>query len=157
MKIFAVLILGISAILFASILSFALLEYLTVENYVEASVLRISGNSIIIGNNCTAIIAETSPERAASIELGLEKRMDQRPNTHDTFAQALKSFNVTLESVRLERYDNRYYYSDMILRTKDKMLLLDAMPSDAIALALRMGAPIYVNKTLLQEVGKNIC
>lgn len=157
MNFLAILIFGTVVLMLASILSSALIEFLSAEDYLPATVLRVAGNAIIIGNNCTAIIAETSPERAESIAAGLEKKMGARPNTHDTIAQILKSFNITLESVRLERYDNRFYYSDMYLRSKEKLLKLDAMPSDAIAIALRMNATVYINKTLLQEIGKNIC
>jgi len=49
------------------------------------------------------------------------------------------------------------YYSDMIFNQDKKVLILDSMPSDAIAIALRMDAPIYINETLLEEVGKDIC
>jgi len=153
----SILVFGTVALMLASILSVAIEELFSQENYLPATVLRVAGNIIIIGNNCTAIVAETSPERAQSISAALEKNMGERPNTHDTFAQVLKSFNITLESVRLERYDNRFYYSDMYLRSKEKLLKLDTMPSDAIAIALRMNASIYLNKTLLNEIGKNIC
>ncbi len=157
MKNLEILVFGMAALMLASILSSALVEFLSQEDYLPATVLRVAGSTIIIGNNCTAIIAETSPERAQSVSAALEKRMGERPNTHDTIAQILKSFNVTLESVRLEKYDSRFYYSDMYLRSPEKLLKLDVMPSDGIAIALRMNASIYVNKTLLQEIGKNIC
>ncbi len=157
MKTLGILVFGVVALMLASILSQAIEEFFSQEDYVLATVLRVADSTIIIGNNCTAIIAETSPERAESIAAALEKRVGERPNTHDTIAQILKSFNITLESVRMERYDSRFYYSDIYLRSKEKLLKLDVMPSDGIALALRMNASIYVNKTLLNEIGKNIC
>lgn len=157
MKTLSILVSGMLILLFANFMSSALLDIFSENDYVEANVLSVSGTTIIIGNNCTAIIAETSPERAQSIAMGLEKKMGVRPNTHDTISQILKSFNITLESVRLERFDNRFYYSDMYLRSKDKLLKLDAMPSDAIGIALRMNASILINKTMLREIGKNIC
>lgn len=157
MKTTNMILLGILVIYFASFGANALLEFLSLENYVEANVLKVIGTTIIIGNNCTAIKADTSPERAQSIQLGLEKKISDRPNTHDSFAAVLKSFNITLEAVKLERYDGKYYYSDMILKAGDKILKLDVMPSDGIAVALRTGSKIYLNKTMLFEVGKNIC
>lgn len=135
----------------------AVLEYFSTEGFVEANVIRVSGDSIIIGNNCTAIIAETSTERAQSIQQGIDKVMSERPNTHDSFVQVMKSFNITLDAVKLNSYDGRYYYSDMILRSGSKVLALDVMPSDGIAIALRSGSPIYINSTLLMQIGKNIC
>jgi len=135
----------------------AMLQYFSSDGFVEANVLQVSGDTIIIGNNCTAIAATTSPERAQSIEQGIEKRTGERPNTHDTIAQILKSFNITADAVKFNSYDGRYYYSDLILRSGSKVLALDMMPSDAIAIALRANATIYINKTLLAQIGKKIC
>lgn len=135
----------------------ALLQYFSTDGFVEASVLQVSGDSIIIGNNCTAIAATTSPERAQSIAQGIVGTMGERPNTHDTIAQILKSFNITADAVKFNSYDGRFYYSDLILRSGSKVLALDMMPSDAIAIALRANATIYINKTLLAQIGKKIC
>ena len=44
-----------------------------------------------------------------------------------------------------------------IIRTTDKVMKIDSKPSDAIALALRADVPIYVNKTLLSEIGQKVC
>lgn len=143
----------------SSIMAYSILNLIEIDrsNYVVADVIRVSGTTILIGNNCTAIVADTSQERADSIENGIKGIIDQRPNTHDTFVAVLKSFNITLDSVNLERYDGNYYYADLILESGDKVLKLDTKPSDAIALAVRTNSTVYINKTMLQEVGKNIC
>jgi hypothetical protein len=143
--------------LILTFMALSLIEEFQKEKYVEADVLRVVGNTIIIGNGCKAIVADTSPERAENIRLGMEKIIPERPTTHDTIAQILKSFNITLERVVLERFDGRFYYAFAYLHSKDKVLKLDLMPSDGIAIALRLNAPIYINKTMLDKVGKNIC
>ena len=140
-----------------SILVFAAINMIDISNYVEANVLEVSETTILIGNNCTAIVAETSPERAESIELGMKGIIQDRPNTHDTFVEVLKSFNITLESVNIDNFDGKYYYANLLLKSGDKTLKLDTRPSDAIAIALRANTTIYLNKTLLKEIGKNIC
>jgi len=143
----------------SSVMAYSILNLIETDRsgYVVADFIRVSGTTILIGNNCTAIVADTSQERAESIENGIKGIIDQRPNTHDTFVAVLKSFNITLDSVNLERYDGNYYYADLILESGDKVLSLDTKPSDAIALAVRTNSTVYINKTLLQEVGKNIC
>ncbi|MCD6476921.1 MAG: bifunctional nuclease family protein [Candidatus Aenigmarchaeota archaeon] len=139
-------------------ISYAIVEYYTNEDYLQVDIIKIvNGNQILFGNKCTAIIATTSPERAYSIQLALEKRYDQRPTTHDSFSDVLNSFNITLERVNIERFDGQFYYSNMILKQNKNVLELDTKPSDAIAIAIRLHAPIYVNKTLLEEQGQNIC
>lgn len=140
-----------------SVLVFSVINMIDHSNYLEANVLKVSGTTIILGNNCTAIIAETSPERAESIELGMQGIIQERPNTHDTLVEILKSFNITLESVSIDKFDGKNYYANLLLKSGDKTLKLDTRPSDAIAIALRANTTIYLNKTLLQEYGKNIC
>jgi bifunctional DNase/RNase len=140
-----------------SFLSIALMDLINFEDYLIANVLEVSENTIILGNNCTAIVAETSSERAHSIEIGMKGIIEQRPNTHDIFAETLKSFNITLEQVTIDNFENGIYYANLHLVSGNKFLELDVKPSDGIALALRMNSTIYINKTLLQEIGKNIC
>jgi len=127
------------------------------EKYVVANVLEVAGNTIIIGNNCTVIVAETSAERAYSIDLGKRGVIEERPTTHDVFAEVLKSFNITLEHVQIDKFDGKYYYAYLYLMSGDKILRLDTKPSDAIALALRTDSNIYIKKSLLDEIGKDIC
>ncbi len=137
--------------------SFAIKLYLTPDEYVEVDVIKIIENNIVFGNNCTVITATTSPDRARSIQLGLEGTIDNRPTSHDVFSNILKNFNITLDNITIHSRDDDFYYSDMYLRTENKVLKLDSMPSDAMALALRTGSTIYLNKTLLEQDGTNIC
>lgn len=157
MRTVGIIISGILTILVTTLLASAIANYLSLEDYLEANVLRVVDNTIIIGNNCTVIVAETSPERAYNIQLGIEKTIPQRPTTYDTISQILKSFNITVEVVKMESFDGNYYYADIYLKNNDKLLKLDIMPSDAIGIALRTNAKIYINKTMLNEIGKNIC
>jgi len=143
----------------SSIMAYAIVNLIEIDKskYVVADYLKVSGTTILIGNNCTAIVADTSQERAQSIDDGIKGIINERPNTHDTFVAVLKSFNITLDSVYIERFDGNYYYADLILKSGDKVLKLDTKPSDAIALAVRTNSTVYINKTMLQEIGKNVC
>jgi bifunctional DNase/RNase len=57
----------------------------------------------------------------------------------------------------LDRYEDGVYYANLFLKTKDKVLKLDSKPSDAIALALRTNSTIYINETLLNDIGETVC
>ena len=140
-----------------SIASLAVINLIETSNYIAADVLKVDGTVIITGRNCTAIVAETSPERAYSIELGIKGVIEQRPNTHDIFSETLKSFNITLDHVTIDNFQNGIYYANLHLTSGNKVLKLDSKPSDAIALALRTNSTIYINRTMLQEIGKFIC
>jgi len=132
-------------------------QMLGLDNMVKADVLRVEDATIILGTGCKAIVADTSAERADSIRLGQLKVINERPTTHDTFVDALKAFNITVDSFRMTRYDGKLYYADLILKSRDKILKLDVRPSDGMAIAVRVDAPMYINKTLLAENGENIC
>ena len=152
----------VAIIIIFSFIGYAALMQLSIANAElvlawPGGVLEVEDNFIILGRNCTAIIAETSKERAQAIEMGLHNIIPVRPTTYDTVAQVLKSYNITLDRVELQRYDGTYYYADAIFTSKDKQLRLDIMPSDGIALALRTNASIFINKTLLDSIGENIC
>ena len=128
------------------------------DQYVEINVLEIfEENKILFGNNCSGLVATTSAVNAKSINLGIEGSIDERPNTHDSVKAILNSYNITLEGVFITGKDDEYYYSDMVFNDGNKILKLDSMPSDAIAIALRTGSKIYVNKTLLEDESIDLC
>ena len=140
-----------------SVLSLAVMNLIDSSEYYAADVLEVEGSVVTIGHGCMAIVAETSPERAYSIELGIKGVIEQRPNTHDIFSETMKSFNITLDHVTIDNYRDGIYYANLLLKSDEKILKLDVKPSDGIALALRTNSTIYINKTMLQEVGVNIC
>jgi len=145
------------AIITLAIVGMAIQHVFDDSDFVEADVLKMDGDTIILGYGCKAIVADTSPERSLAIKRGMEGVIEYRPVTHDTFVQVLKSFDIELERVEMTRFDGDFYYSDLILNDGEKILRLDAMPSDGIALALRLNSTIYVNRTLLEDVGEEIC
>ena len=126
--------------------------------YAEADVIQVQGTqTLVIGTNCTGIVADTTEERASAIQSGIDKKIEARPSIYDNYIDTMKSFNISVERVTLDRYDGNYYYSNIFLRSQDKLLKIDAKPSDAIAVALKANASVFINKSLLAEQGKNIC
>jgi len=140
-----------------SAMALAIVNIINEDDYVIVNIIEVSGNFITIGNNCTAIIAETSPERAYSILMGIQGIIDNRPTTHDIYVETLKNFNITIDKVLIEKYEDEIYYSFIIFNSGEKILKLDSKPSDAIALAVRTGTDIMIKKDLLEEVGVEIC
>ncbi len=156
-KSFSSLLLIFIALGFVGVLAFSnILDYNTVD-YVKADKIQIVDNNVVIGNGCTAIVATTTPERAKAIQLGLEGTIEERPTIYDSTLSMMKTYNITVEKLLLNRKDETFYYSDLYLTDGLKNLKLDILPSDGIALALRAKADIMVNKTLLEEEGQNIC
>jgi len=127
------------------------------EEFALENVLNVSGTTIAVGHDCLAIIADTTPERAEAISMGIENKTGERPSAWDGWASMLSTFNVTFEATTLYGKSGTAYLSRAIFRQGSNILDLDMRPSDAIALALRTRTPIYVNMTLLREDGENIC
>lgn len=127
------------------------------EQFVEANVIDVNGVTIVLGRDCRAIVADTTADQARSIKLGLEKRIDVRPTTHDLYVETLRNFEIEVVEAALVRYEDDIYYGELVLRSGDKVLKLDSRPTDAIAVALRAGAPVLVNKAVLEQQGQNVC
>jgi bifunctional DNase/RNase len=80
---------------------------------------------------------------ARAIALELEQVKTPRPLTHDLMRNILNRIGATLERAVITDLRNNTYYATLYLRLKGQELQIDARPSDAIALALRMKAPVF--------------
>lgn len=88
---------------------------------------------------------------ALSISLVLNGERIPRPLSHDLMLAALKAFRANLSGVEICDLRDGVYYAALNIRMGDKVIRLDSRPSDAVALALRAGAPILVKASLLTE------
>ena len=73
--------------------------------------------------------------------------------THDLLANVLKSLGARLDRVAVTRLHQGTFYAELTVRRANALLRIDARPSDALALALRTGAPVYVARPVLDEAG----
>ena len=92
------------------------------------------------------------PNEAAAIAMALQGVTAPRPLTHDLFVATLQQLGAPLRSVRITRLDEGVFYGELVLG-EDAGTVVDARPSDAIALALRAGAPVLVADEVLAEAG----
>ena len=73
-----------------------------------------------------------------------------RPLTHTLFASVLKVLGANLLRVLIYKVDNGVFYSYLYMKAEETILRIDARTSDAVALALRMDAPIFVYDDILE-------
>lgn len=85
---------------------------------------------------------------ANAIAVVLENVEIHRPLTHDLFLNSILALGAKIDRVELTDLTDDVYYAELHLLQSGKILRIDARPSDAIALALRSGAPIYVDETI---------
>ena len=88
---------------------------------------------------------------ARAIALELEHVSLPRPSTHDLIGNLLRATGATLQRVTITELRNNTYFVRLSLFVKGRKLEIDSRPSDAIAIALRMKAPIFTSSQVLSQ------
>ena len=88
---------------------------------------------------------------ASAIALELQGVKPPRPLTHDLLKQLLTGLGGSLRRIVIADVRDNTYYAELVVTRDDALFAVDARPSDAIALALRLHAPILVADHLLQD------
>lgn len=88
---------------------------------------------------------------ANAIATHLDKQQPIRPMTHDLLASALEQVKVSVEKIVVSDLKDTTFYALIHVRTRDGLAQIDARPSDAIALAVRVDAPIFVLRSVLEK------
>ena len=89
---------------------------------------------------------------ASSIKMRLSGLQVPRPMTHDLLASVIKSMDAKLEMLLIDKLiDNTFHAKLVIKDLTGKTRTVDSRPSDGIALAVRMSAPIYVEEEVLEK------
>jgi len=91
------------------------------------------------------------PEEAKAIAVALEGMTAPRPMTHDLLRDVLGAIGCDLTSVRVTELRDRTFYAELELRQGDRTVRVSSRPSDAIALAVRVDAPIFASEAVLDE------
>lgn len=89
------------------------------------------------------------PAEANAIALVLENVEVPRPLTHDLLLNSVLALGATVDRIVLTDLTDDVYYAEIHLLQNGKPLRIDCRPSDAIALALRAGAPIFVDEKIV--------
>lgn len=90
---------------------------------------------------------------AESIAIGMEKHKNGRPHTHDLFLRFAHEFGIEIMEAVICRFRDGVFYAILICKQGDELTMIDARPSDAIAIAVRAGCEIYAYETVMDEAG----
>lgn len=93
------------------------------------------------------------PWEANAIAMRLQGVTPERPMTHDLFSQTLAECGVTLKRIIVADLSEDTFRARLLLQIDGRDVDLDARPSDAIALAVRSGVPIYATDSVLDRAG----
>ena len=90
---------------------------------------------------------------AQSIAIQLEQIQTQRPLTHDLMKVLADAMNVVLKEVFIYRLEAGIFYSQLLFENGTSVIKLDSRTSDAIALALRYGCPVFTTPEIIAKAG----
>jgi hypothetical protein len=95
-----------------------------------------------------------TPE-AASIHAALEGIEPPRPLTHDLMVSVLETLGATLSSIVVTEIRDHVFFAELNVDISGSKKVISSRPSDAIALAVRTGSPIFATEVLLDEAGQS--
>ena len=90
---------------------------------------------------------------AQSIAIKIENIIPPRPLSHDLIVGLSHANGINLDEVFLYKFENGVFLSELRFSSEDRSVNIDSRTSDAIALALRTGAPIYTTREILEKTG----
>ncbi|PZX53956.1 hypothetical protein LV84_03064 [Algoriphagus ratkowskyi] len=130
------------------------------EKLIELEILGLSSNHSQSGS-FTLVLGEVSGARrlpivigmfeAQAIALEIEKIVPNRPMTHDLFKSFAAGFNFDIERIVITDMKEGVYYAKIKCKSDQIESDVDARPSDAIAIAIRFGSPVYCTEKAMSE------
>ncbi len=90
---------------------------------------------------------------AQAIAVALEKMQPSRPLTHDLMKNFMNAFSIELHEVVISNLQEGIFYSKLVCSNNDDTIEIDSRTSDALALAVRFGCPIYTYENILNSAG----
>lgn len=129
---------------------------------VRLKVLGISYSQIQTGAYALILAQVDGPYRipvvigaaeAQSIAIRMESITPPRPMTHDLFVSFAHAFGVKLKEVFIYKFEDGVFSSELTFTDGERQVKIDSRTSDAIAIAMRTGTPIYTTREILNETG----
>lgn len=90
---------------------------------------------------------------AQAIALELEKIIPSRPMTHDLFKTFAENFAIVIEKIVISDLREGIFFAKIFCNDGINQVEIDARPSDAVAIGLRFGVPIFTNESVMSEAG----
>lgn len=90
---------------------------------------------------------------AQAIAVALERMSPSRPLTHDLMKNFMLAFNVELHEVVINDLQEGIFYSKLVCSSANDTVEIDSRTSDALALAVRFGCPVYTYESILEQAG----
>ncbi|MCK4809693.1 MAG: bifunctional nuclease family protein [Candidatus Omnitrophica bacterium] len=93
---------------------------------------------------------------ALAVRMYLNGFVPPRPLTHDLMKCLIDSLEVSLEKVVINKLVDYTFHAELFLKTKEGLKIIDARPSDSIALAVRTNSPVFVREEVFMKLGQGL-
>jgi uncharacterized protein len=132
---------------------------------VKLKVMGISYSQTQSGAYALILVEENGERRmpiiiggfeAQAIVIKLENLDPPRPLTHDLFKKFADEFNISVIEVMIYKLEEGVFFSQLVCNNGIKEFAIDSRTSDAVAIALRFGCPIYISEDILDKAGITI-
>ena len=129
---------------------------------VKLKVMGISYSQTQSGAYALILIEENGDRRipiiiggfeAQAIVIKLENLDPPRPLTHDLFKKFADEFNISVIEVMIYKLEEGVFFSKLVCNNGEKEYSIDSRTSDAVAIALRFGSPIFITEEILKKAG----
>ena len=126
-----------------------------VELHVEAVAVDFRGNPVVVlreKEGRRAVFIWVGLVEATAISMHLEDQHPARPMTHDLIVSLLTQLGAHVQQVVITDVRQETYFAELHLMMGDAAKVVDSRPSDAIAVAVRVQAPIFISNELLDRL-----
>ena len=90
---------------------------------------------------------------AQAIAFALDGVETRRPMTHDLVTMLIDELDARIDRIVISALRDDIFYADIVIEARDHTHVVSARPSDAMAIAVRVGSPVYAEEAVLSEVG----
>lgn len=132
------------------------------QTFVEADIWTVAqtdqGNVVLVrpkGSDLAVPIFIGQLE-TQSILIGMGHVEVPRPLTHDLIISLISTLGAEVERVEINELREGTFYARLALRTADGELMVDARPSDTIGIAVRLGCPVFIAESIVEEAGISV-
>ncbi len=122
---------------------------------ISHSITKTRSYAVILGeiNGLRRLPIVIGGPEAQAIAVALERMQPSRPLTHDLMKNFMSAFNVDLQEILISDLQEGIFYSKLVCFTEHDTVEIDSRTSDAIALAVRFGCPIYTYENIIENAG----
>jgi len=135
------------------------------DSEIKLTITALVYNQTVVGTYGLVLSEEVGNRRfsvmigepeAQSIALKMNNKKSPRPLTHDLIKNLLTVFDAELQKVLIYDMVNDVFFSELYIKKDDKLIVVDARTSDAVALAVRVDCPIFIKSEILEIVGTEV-